>query len=267
VGEPGSSQHAASPEVLVASGIHKSFGTTRVLEGFDLRLREGENLAILGRSGSGKSVFLKIVTGLLIPDAGTVQLWGRHIEDLHEDEWVPYRRRMGMVFQAGALFDSMSVYENVAFPLRERQVQPEAEVRRIVAERLEWVGLPGTEGLSPSELSGGMRRRVALARTLAGEPQFVLYDEPTSGLDPVTGRRIARLMRDLDRKLRSTSILVTHDIECALTMSSRWAFLSGGRVLADGRPEDLLASHDEEIREFLLSVGPARKSHASSREP
>jgi len=240
-------------------GVRKAFGNNVVLDDFNLTLRLGENLAILGRSGSGKSVFLKIITGLLCPDCGEVSLWGRSTAGLNEDAWTPLRRRMGMVFQAGALFDSMTVFENIAFPLRERKMRDEDHMRRIVAERLEWVGLPGTEVLSPSELSGGMRRRVALARTMAGDPEFVLYDEPTSGLDPATGRKISRLMRDLDKKLHSTSIVVTHDIECAMTVATRWAFLSGGRVLADGTPEELFASGNAELREFFFSRAMARE--------
>jgi phospholipid/cholesterol/gamma-HCH transport system ATP-binding protein len=147
----------------------------------------------------------------------------------------------------------MTVFDNVAFPAQERKLHTEEEIRQLVQERLEWVGLPGKGDLAPSELSGGMRRRVALARTIAGNPEFMLYDEPTTGLDPVTGRRISRLMRDLDRKLRSTSILVTHDIGCARTVSSRWAYLSHGRVVAEGTPEEILSSQDPEVRDFFVS--------------
>jgi phospholipid/cholesterol/gamma-HCH transport system ATP-binding protein len=245
-------------EVLRAEGLRVAFGDKVVLDGLDLTVRAGESLAVLGKSGIGKSVLLKVITGLIVPDAGRVALWGTEVEGLSEEDWLPLRRRMGMVFQAGALFDSMSVFENVAFPLRERRGTPEDEVARIVDERLEWVGLPGTQDLSVSELSGGMRRRVAVARTLAADPEFVLYDEPTTGLDPVTGRKIARLMRDLDTKLNSTAIIVTHDIECARTVASRWAYLSRGRVVADGTPDDLLRSPDPEVQEFLLGLEPAR---------
>ncbi len=245
-------------EVLRVEGLKKRFGKNVVLDGIDLRLETGENLAVLGKSGSGKSVLLKIITGLLEPDDGRVFLWGMPTEGLSEEEWFPLRRRMGLVFQSGALFDSMSVLDNVAFPLRERRVSSESEILRVAVERLEWVNLPGTGHLSPSELSGGMRRRVALARTLAAAPEFVLYDEPTTGLDPITGRKISRLMRDLDRKLSSTSILVTHDIDCARTVSSRWAYLSEGRVLADGAPGEFFSSPHAEVREFLLGEESAR---------
>jgi len=258
---------SGGPEVLRVQDLSVSFEGKAVLEGLDLVLRAGENLAILGLSGSGKSVFLKIIIGLLEPDAGDVYLWGKRVNGLNEDDWTPLRRRMGMVFQAGALFDSLSVFENVAFPLRERKLIDENKIRSIVEERLEWVGLPGTGDLAPSQLSGGMRRRLALARTLAGEPEFVLYDEPTAGLDPVTGRKISSLMRDLDTKLRTTSILVTHDIESARTVSTRWAFLSRGRVLADGSPEELFATEEPEVKEFLMGPQGARKLLSRDVEP
>jgi phospholipid/cholesterol/gamma-HCH transport system ATP-binding protein len=245
-------------EVLRVEGLTKAFGEKVVLDDVHLTVQSREHLAVLGRSGTGKSVLLKIITGLLEPDRGQVYLWGQPICGLSERDWLPLRRRMGLVFQSGALFDSMTVFENVAFPLRELKMESEAEIRRIVEERLEWVGLSQTGGQAPSELSGGMRRRVALARTLAGDPEFILFDEPTAGLDPVTGRKISHLMRDLDKRLKSTSVVVTHDIDCARTVSGRWAFLSHGRVLAQGAPKELLESGDPEVREFLLPGGVAQ---------
>lgn len=245
-------------EVLRLEGICKRFGKRVVLDGLDLLLHAGENLAILGKSGTGKSVLLKIITGLLQPDAGQVSLWGQRVEHLGEAEWAPFRRRMGFVFQSGALFDSLTVLENVLFPLREQRRVGDQEAFKIAEERLEWVGLQATGHMPPSDLSGGMRRRVAIARTLAVDPEFVLYDEPTTGLDPITGRKISRLMRDMDRKLRSTSILVTHDLDCARTVSSRWAYLSEGRVLCDGAPADFFSSPEPEVREFLLGEESAR---------
>lgn len=247
------------PAVLRVVGLKKRFGKKVVLDGLNLQLLRGENLVILGKSGTGKSVLLKLLTGLLEPDEGQIFLWGQPTDDLSEDDWVPLRRRMGFVFQSGALFDSLSVLENVAFPLREKNSLKEAEIVRIAEERLEWVSLAGIGPLRPSELSGGMRRRVAIARTLASNPELLLYDEPTSGLDPITGRKISRLMRNMDRKLSSTSILVTHDLDCARTVSTRWAYLAEGRVLCDGTPDTFLSSPHPEVREFLLGEEPARK--------
>ncbi len=245
-------------EVLRIEGVKLRFGKKVVLDGVDLRVAAGENLAILGKSGSGKSVLLKIITGLLEPDEGQVFLWGQSMVGLSEEAWLPFRRRMGFVFQSGALFDSLTVRENVAFPLREQQVHSEAQIFRIVEERLEWVALPGVAHFRPSELSGGMRRRVAIARTLAADPEFVLYDEPTTGLDPITGRKISRLMRDMDRKLKSTSILVTHDLDCARAVAARWAYLADGKVLCDGPSDGFFSSAHPEVREFLLGEESAR---------
>lgn len=244
--------------VLRVEGLTKRFGGKVVLEGLDFLVEEGEHVAILGKSGTGKSVLLKIITGLLEPDEGEVFLWGKSVRGLSDSDWVPLRRRMGFVFQSGALFDSLSVFENVAFPLRERKMKPESEISRIVEERLEWVALPKVGPLLPSELSGGMRRRVAIARTMAADPEFVLYDEPTAGLDPLNGRRISHLMRDLDRKRKSTSILVTHDIDCARTVATRWAYLSEGRIIVDGSPEEVCADTRTDVRQFLLLEDPAR---------
>jgi phospholipid/cholesterol/gamma-HCH transport system ATP-binding protein len=240
------------------------FGSHTVLDRLNLSVQRGENVAVLGESGTGKSVLLKVVIGLLELDRGQAYLWGESVSSLSEESLNAYRQRMGFVFQSGALFDSMSVFDNVAFPLRERGADQrggsagergrplqEKAIRHIVEERLEWVGLPGLGEKLPSELSGGMRKRVALARTLAGDPELVLYDEPTTGLDPVTGRKIATLIRNLDAKLQSTSIVVTHDIDCARAVASRWAFLSGGRILATGRPSELMESPEPEIQAFL----------------
>ncbi len=249
----------AATEILRVSRVSKMFGVQTVLDELDLAVCAGENLAIIGKSGTGKSVLLRIINGLMPPDSGTLLLWGQVAEDLTEDQWVPLRRRMGMVFQSGALFDSMTVFENIAFPLREREALAESEIRDLVEERLEWVELPGVGEQYPSELSGGMRRRVALARTIAYSPEFILYDEPTSGLDPLTAQKIALLMQNLDRKLNSTSILVTHDIQSARIVSSRWAYLSAGKVLADGTPEELEQSSESEVREFLRASDSAPK--------
>ncbi len=246
--------------------VVKRFGESTIVEELDFRVDRGENVAILGTSGTGKSVLLKLLIGLLRPDDGEIWLFGEPTSGLSEEEFAPLRRRMGMVFQSGALFDSMSVYENVAFPAREAGIQDEAEIERIVAERLEWVDLAGTQEKQPSELSGGMRKRVALARTLSVDPELVLYDEPTTGLDPLTGRRVSMLIHDLDKKLSSTSITVTHDVVCARTVAERWCYLSGGQVLADGRPADLFDAAEVEVREFLADFRAVEAVDRSGEE-
>jgi phospholipid/cholesterol/gamma-HCH transport system ATP-binding protein len=236
----GSSTAAAtlgsSEAIVEVRGLMKSFGERRVLEGVDFDLRAGENLAILGRSGTGKSVLLKILIGLLSPDGGKVRIWGDSVLGFDDRLWKPVRARMGLVFQGGALFDSMNVFENITGKVR---------------EVLDWVGLGDTEEFSPSDLSGGMRKRVALARTMSVAPELILYDEPTTGLDPQTGRRISELMRDLGRRLGSTAVVVTHDVDCAFTVADRWIFLDAGRVVADGTPREILASRVPELRDFL----------------
>jgi phospholipid/cholesterol/gamma-HCH transport system ATP-binding protein len=254
------------PEILRVSRVSKSFGGQKVLDELDLSVRAGENLAIIGKSGTGKSVLLRIINGLMPADEGTLLLWGQPTGGLTEEEWVPLRRRMGMVFQSGALFDSMTVFDNIAFPLRERDAWSADEIRGLVEERLEWVELPGIGEQYPSQLSGGMRRRVALARTLAYSPEFILYDEPTTGLDPLTAQKISVLMRNLDTRMRSTSILVTHDIQSARIVSSRWAYLSAGKVLADGTPEELEHGPEGEVREFLRAHDSAPNLRYSGGE-
>ena len=171
---------------------------------------------------------------------------------------------MGMVFQAGALFDSMTVYDNLAFPLVENGVTDEEAISAGVRERLEWVNLAGAEDKFPSELSGGMRKRVALARTLAADPELILYDEPTTGLDPLTSRKISSMIHDIDQRVKSTSIVVTHDLACARKVAGRWCYLSGGKLLADGTPDELFASDNQEVRGFLrdISVNPTTGSRA-----
>lgn len=247
-----------SGEVLEITDIHKSFGDNTVLDGVSLALDNGENLAVLGRSGSGKSVLLRIILGLLEADAGRVRLWETDTTGFSDEQWAPLRWRCGLVFQTGALFDSMTVYDNVAFPLRQ-QGRPENEIRDEVHTKLEWVELPDSAKSMPSSLSGGMRRRVALARTLAASPEFILYDEPTTGLDPLTGRRISELMRELGTQVCGASILVTHDLQSAQIVSDRWIYLSNGKIAADGRPEELRAGETGEVDDFLSAYGWVEK--------
>ena len=241
-------------EILGLRDVHKSFGPKHVLAGIDLSVTRGEHIAILGKSGTGKSVLLRIILGLLAADRGTVSVWGQDTAGLDDEGWAPLRRRCGLVFQTGALFDSMTVFDNLAFPLR-RQGVAENEIRDAVAEKLEWVELPETAARMPSELSGGMRRRVALARTLIASPEFLLYDEPTTGLDPLTARRMSELMRELGTRVCAASIIVTHDFQAAQIVADRWVYLSGGRVLADGTEEDLRRGAVDEVTEFLNAYG------------
>jgi phospholipid/cholesterol/gamma-HCH transport system ATP-binding protein len=215
-------------------GLRKAFRDKPVLRGLDLALRSGETTTILGGSGSGKSVCLKHMIGLLRADAGEVHVFGRDVTRLDETGWVSVRREFGMVFQGAALFDSLSVYENVAYPIREHMDWPEQRVRERVRRCLEGVGLAGVEPMFPAELSGGMRKRVAVARAIALEPRIVLYDEPTTGLDPANSRRIGRLIVALQQQLAATSVVVTHDLELCFAISDRVALLQDGRLAVDG---------------------------------
>jgi phospholipid/cholesterol/gamma-HCH transport system ATP-binding protein len=208
--------------------VHKAYGTKQVLRGADLKVFRGEVLVILGGSGSGKSVTLRHMLGLEAPDDGRVIVEEEDITDLPEEELYRVRKKFGMLFQSGALFDSMTVFENVAFPLREHTEMSDAEIGRAVREKLELVNLPGTEHLMPVDLSGGMRKRVGLARSIVLDPKMILYDEPTTGLDPITGQKINELIIDLQSKLNVTSVVVTHDIQSAFSVGDRIAFLNKG---------------------------------------
>ena len=230
-------------------GVRKSFRDKPVLRGLDLALLAGETTTILGGSGSGKSVCLKHMIGLLHADAGEIRVFGRDVTRLAEPGWVAARREFGMVFQGGALFDSLSVYENVAYPIREHMDWPEARVRERVRHCLDGVGLAGIEALLPAELSGGMRKRVAVARAIALEPRIVLYDEPTTGLDPANSRRVGKLIAALQQQLSATSVVVTHDLELCFAISDRVALLRDGRVVVNGTTDEVRAH--AELRAFM----------------
>ena len=225
---------AAAAPAIELRGVHKAFRGKPVLRGLDLEIRRGEIFTILGGSGSGKSVCLKHMIGLLRPDAGSVWVEGRDITPLREEALVEVRRNVSMVFQSAALFDSLTVYENVAYPLREHRAWDEPRIAARVGECLEAVGLPGVEGLMPAELSGGMRKRVGVARGIALEPRILLYDEPTTGLDPANQRRIGELIQALRQRLGVTSVIVTHELELCFAISDRVALLKGGRIVAAG---------------------------------
>lgn len=232
--------------------LHKSFGEKPVLEGVNLRIDRGETLVILGGSGSGKTVLLKHMNGLMSPESGEIFIDGVEISRLEEEDLRDVRKKVAMVFQGCALFDSLTVAENVAFPLAEHTTLSPAAIRQRVEEVLSLVDLEGSEELYPAEMSGGMKKRAALARALALSPQGLLYDEPTTGLDPVMTQRINRLIRDLQMKLGVTSVVVTHDLQSAFVIAERIAFLQGGRIRFVGTREEIQRSSDLIVQEFLI---------------
>lgn len=231
--------------------LHKSFKKNKVLDGLDLTIESGKTTVIIGRSGGGKSVLLKHIIGLLMPDEGEVLIDGVDITKLNDKELNTVRKKFGMLFQEAALFDSMTVKENVAFPLREHSQMSEEEIDDIVADRLKSVGLSGIESKMPSELSGGMRKRVGLARAIALKPEIVLFDEPTTGLDPVMTEAINQLITDTQRNLQATCVVISHDIQSIFKISHNIAMLYEGKIIASGAPGEIQASDDPVIRQFL----------------
>lgn len=231
--------------------VYKSFGKRQILKDVNLSIRRGETMVILGASGSGKSTILKLIIGLLKPDTGMVMVDGKNIPDLTEDALNEERRHMGMVFQYSALFDSMNIKENVAFGLRQHLQMPEADVEHIVAEKLRMVGLTGIEDLMPANLSGGMKKRVSLARAIALNPSIILYDEPTAGLDPIMSTAISHLIRRTQEEMHATSVVVTHDMKSAREIADRMAFLYEGSFLEVGTPDVLYHSEDMRVQQFV----------------
>jgi phospholipid/cholesterol/gamma-HCH transport system ATP-binding protein len=241
-----------SDHLIEASDLVKRFGRTEVLRGVSFRLDKGETLVIMGGSGSGKTVLLRTVAGLIRADGGGVRVFGIEITRLSEEELLPIRRRMGYVFQGAALFDSLSVYDNVAFPLREHTNAAAAEIRRRVVHVLSLVGLAeDVLPKLPAELSGGMRKRVGIARALVTEPEMLLFDEPTAGLDPTNSRLVAELILKLKGGVCDTSIVVTHDVELARTVADRVAILMDGRFAILGSVDDVMNSSDPAVQAFL----------------
>jgi phospholipid/cholesterol/gamma-HCH transport system ATP-binding protein len=241
-------------------GVSKRLGEKQVLDGLDLDITAGETMVILGRSGSGKSVLLKHIIGLMHPDEGQIVIDGEDIAHLDEAGLNHVRQRFGMLFQGAALFDSLTVGENIALPMREHTRLPDAEIRRRVAERLEWVGLKGVEAMKTASLSGGMKKRVGLARAIAMDPAYILYDEPTTGLDPIMSDVINQLIRSLQKRIGVTSVVVTHDLHSAWKVGDRLALLHEGRVQFTGTPAEAKATSDLLVRQFIegLSEGPVR---------
>jgi len=249
-GPPAATTDETVPAIALV-GLTKAFDGNQVLRGVDLTVRPGESLTIIGGSGTGKSVLLRLIIGLMKPDAGQIQLEGINILPLREAELLKVRRRIGMVFQGSALFDSLSVGENVAFALREHTTLSETEITARVREALDLVGLGQIEGMEPADLSGGMKKRVAVARAVALPPSVLLYDEPTTGLDPTNVEKITDLILELKTKLGVTSVVVTHDMTSALKVSDRVAMLQQGRIAAVGTPDEIRQTNDSLIREFM----------------
>ncbi len=241
--------------IVEFKNVWKRYSGRDVLAGINLKIQRGEVLCILGPSGTGKSVTLRHINGLTHPDDGDVIVFGESVVGLSEEALSPVRRRVAMLFQGGALFDSMNVEENIAFPVREHSGGSPEELAAIVAEKLTMVGLPGIQRKMPSELSGGMRKRVALARSIALEPEIILYDEPTTGLDPVSSEKIAQLIVDLNKRLQTTSVVVTHDIVAARTVADRVAFLHQGRFQFIGSFDEAARGGHPVLLEYFRAMG------------
>jgi phospholipid/cholesterol/gamma-HCH transport system ATP-binding protein len=240
--------------------LTKSFGAQLVLDSVGFRIENGESVAIIGRSGSGKSVLLKHLIGLLQPDTGEVLIDGENIVPMNERQLLRVRRKFGMMFQGAALFDSMTVAENVAFWLRRHEHLTEAEIGRRVAGTLEMVDLPGTEDKNPAELSGGMRKRVGLARAIIYEPQIVLYDEPTTGLDPIVSDSIDQLILRVRDRLKVTTVVVTHDMRTARRVGQRVLMLHNKKIYANGTPDQIFDSLDPVVRQFVDGVADPKEN-------
>jgi len=248
--------------VIVIKQLGKRFGAKKVLNGLDLTITDGESLVIIGRSGCGKSVLLKHIIGLLKPDSGHIYIDERDITAMKEAELSELRKRFGMVFQGAALFDSMTVAENVALPMREHSQLPEQTIRERVTEKLRMVGLEGVEDVHPASLSGGMKKRVGLARAMAIDPEFILYDEPTTGLDPIMADAINDLIRSLQKKLAITSVAVTHDMRSAYKIGDRIAMLHDGKIIYEGTPNEIQKCEDPMVCQFIAgsASGPLTDS-------
>jgi phospholipid/cholesterol/gamma-HCH transport system ATP-binding protein len=243
---------ASGDVVMTIRGVHKSFGDNHVLIDFNLDVQRGESVIVLGKSGSGKSVLIKCVIGLMYPDSGTIHVLGKNIPELGETELDQIRAKVGFLFQGNALYDSMTVRENLEFPLRRHWIKvTSAEVNEMVMKSLEDVGLAHTIDMMPAELSGGMRKRIALARTLILKPEIILYDEPTTGLDPITGKEIIRLMVNIREKYNTTSIIISHDMNCVRMAGSRIVVLLDGCCYATGTYDTLRQMTDPKVKQFF----------------
>lgn len=236
--------------ILSIKNLKKSFGDNHVLNGFTLELFEGENLVLMGKSGSGKSVMIKCLVGLMQPDEGSLEIMGKDISKLPQKEFNELRTQLGFLFQGSALYDSMTVRENLEFPMRQ-QKKSEEESLKLVLEALESVGLVDAIDLMPDELSGGMKRRIALARAIILKPKIIIYDEPTTGLDPITAKEIIQLMRNIQQNYKTSSLIITHDVDCARVISNRMILLIDGINYAEGTFGELSTNKDVKIQAFF----------------
>ncbi len=243
--------HPYAMPLIELKNVHKRFGRLVVLDGVSLQVEQGKNLVVLGASGSGKSVMLKHIVGLLKPDRGEVWFDGQRIDQLSERDLGPVRRRIGYLFQQGALFDSLTNAQNIAFPLREHTKMGRDAVDAAVREKLKLIGLPDVGAKMPGQLSGGQRKRVALARAIAMEPEVLLYDEPTTGLDPIRSDVINELILKLQREIKVTSVVVTHDMHSALKVADRVVMLHEGKLIFDGTPDEVRATDNEIVSRFV----------------
>ena len=240
--------------VISIRDLHKAFGDNKVINGFDFDLMKGENVVVLGKSGSGKSVLIKLIIGLMSPDKGSIDVLGNQVPELNTTQLDEMRVKVGFLFQSNALYDSMTVRENLEFPLRRHWIKKSTskeEVNNLIMEALTNVGLPHTVDMMPSELSGGMRKRIALARTLILKPEIILYDEPTTGLDPITGKEISHLMVDIQKKYNTSSIIISHDINCVKVVANRIVMLIDGKCYATGTFNELENSKDPRVKQFF----------------
>jgi phospholipid/cholesterol/gamma-HCH transport system ATP-binding protein len=242
--------------MIEIKNLYKNFGSNSVLRGVNLKIQKGESLAVIGRSGCGKSVLLKHIVGLLNPDGGEVIIEGQSLNEVDQKQLYQLRRKFGFLFQGAALFDSMTVFENVSLPLVENNYgYSKEEIEKNVAEKLDLVGLPNIQNLKPAELSGGMKKRVGLARALITNPNYVLYDEPTTGLDPIMSDSIDELIKDLSSKINVTTIIVTHDMFSVKNCADKVAMMYEGKIYFTGSPQELIDSSDEVIQNFIKRTG------------
>jgi phospholipid/cholesterol/gamma-HCH transport system ATP-binding protein len=238
--------------VIEIQGLKKSFGDHEVLKNINLTLQKGESVVVLGKSGQGKSVMIKCVVGMIMPDEGSLKVFGNEIAEMTEDDLKETRTKIGFLFQSGALYDSMTVRENLAFALtRVLKIKDEADIEKRSKESLEAVGLTEAIDKMPSDLSGGMRKRMALARTIIVNPEIILYDEPTTGLDTITSKEISNLMLDIQKKYKTSSIIITHDMQCAKIAGNRIVVMNEGELIAEGSYEELENSEDDFVQQFF----------------